>query len=226
MYRILIDTREVEEFAKNQKGVSVDVQKALTFYINQVYADLAKQHGRRYSYVTPPASNRSVLRKRSGNLLAELRDNRFVTKTGNEWSAGFVIPRGSYLYTHEGSVDASPTVIKAKGSYMTIPLRAALNPDGTPKRLSARSWSGLKRYQIGKIRSGLSGGEDSAKLNDKAWVLAKKVGRRYIPYYLLAKKVTIKKRIFVYEKMLKYYDDIYDRLDLQIQRELDRVAKK
>ena len=131
----------------NAAGRDADVmmQKYVTWYLNQVYGALAKQHGRKWSYTTPPGDRRKNVYLRSGKLRQDLSDSRFVRKTGDgEFEAGFDIRPGSYLNVHVGERGDPPTIIGALGSSslflgrMTIPLRAALNSNGTAKVMTPR----------------------------------------------------------------------------------------
>jgi hypothetical protein len=233
MFTIEFDKSDIEanvkDFEKIPQDIDKEIEKAVRWYINQVYASLYKQHSRPYTYGTPPLLERSVLRKRSGGLLSELKNNRFVRKSDDKtWETGWLIPRGSYLFVHAGN-PGEKTVIRARGEYMVIPLRAALNADGTPKKMSPRQWVGLKKYRVGNIRARIDfSGENAAKFHDNTWILAKPIGvaysgaRRYIPYYILARQVTIRKRLFIQQRMEDYYDELYNRLDTVIARRLGK----
>jgi hypothetical protein len=249
LFRIIFDSN-LQEVAKSLEGSNIDVQRIIQWYINQVYAALYKQHSRNYVYVTPPGSARRNIYKRSGTLLLELKNSKYAQKnSSDEWEAGFKIRPGTYLDLHAGYIDDPPTVIRSAGrssaflGRMIIPLRAALNADGAPKRFSARTFnqililpfktlqegtfSGkskggkpinnrklLGQFRRGNLRADFSG-EDTSKFHAYSLIVMKVSGRRLIPLYVLAKEVRIRKRIFIQEKMEDYLDALYDRIQLQ-----------
>jgi hypothetical protein len=227
MFKITFDDGEIQDLIVELGKLDLDPEKHIKWYINQVYADLAKKHGRAFSYQTPPNSNRTVLRKRSGELLQELKDSKFVdVDSEGNWEAGFNIEQGSILSVHEGSEDDSPTIISAKsGEYMTIPLKAALGSNGV---LTDRTYAQMRKFlivdtvtkQAGKSGSKiipithsqlLANGENVSKLQNTL-ILGKWSGRKVVPYFILARHVSIPKRLFIFEAMSDRLDDLYDRL--------------
>lgn len=71
-------------------------------------------------------------------------------------------------------------VIRARNvKYMTIPLKAARNADGTPKRLKARQWRDTRviKSKHGKL------------------LIVMRQGRRWIPLYALKRQVRIPARL-------------------------------
>lgn len=245
MFKVTFDTREIEEFAKGAKGVELEVQKSINWYINKVYADLYKQHSTPYTYVTPPGAKRKMvshmsgsdrknLRKRTGKLLADLKRAKYGKKVGDTWEAGFSIRTGSYLSIHVGDRNDPPTKFVAgqkgptfKGRIL-IPLRAALNSNGTVKPITASNLAKMRmlpfKVAIDSSKVDFTG-EDTRKFHDYSLIIFKSTGRKLVPLYVLAKRIEIPKRVFVGEKMLKYYDDLYDRLDADIERELNKKFK-
>jgi hypothetical protein len=249
LFKVHIDTSTIGEVARGLRHFDIDALKYLNSYMAQVYAELSKQHGRPFQYVTPPGDKRRNVYKRSGQLLQELKASRYARKTGpNTWEGGFEIPPSSYLAIHAGNKDDGPTIIKATGSSslfwgrMAIPLRAALNSDGTPKILNPRMMGQMlilpakvllagkfegKRTKKGVkpknnpvlLRMFSSGGlkvdfsgEDTKKFHDYSLIVCKVSGRKLIPMFVLAKEVRIPKRIFIGETMEKYEQDLYNQL--------------
>lgn len=218
--------------------------------MNKVYADLSKQHGRQYTYITPPGDKRRNVYKRSGRLLQDLKASRYAVQTSpTSWEGGFNIQPSSYLAIHAGFRGDPPTRISATGSSnlfmgrMAIPLRAALNENGTPKILNPRVMGQLlilpaktliagkfegkrtrkgtkpmnNRKILGMFASGKLkadfSGEDVGKFNDYSLIVCKVSGRKLIPMFVLAKEVRIPKRIFPMESMEKYWDGLYNDLE-------------
>jgi hypothetical protein len=226
MFKVTFDTRGFET-AFPGKEIEKEIEKAVNWYINQVYRDLSKQHGRRWTYVTPPGDKRKNVRKRTGKLLNDLKRAKYGRRQGNTWQAGFNIDRGSYLYRfHVGDPGEEETFTRSDvppnlryGRGLLIPLRAALNANGTPKPISGRQ--NLKMARGSLFSTADLAGEDAAKLENSI-IVYKQSGRRKIPMYIFAKKFTVPKRVFVREKMIKYYDELYDRLDDEIEKALNR----
>lgn len=233
MFSVRFDTRPAEQFAKNTKKVDIDVQKAVNWYINQVYRELSKQHGRRYTYITPPGSKRLNVYKRTGKLLSELRDSKYVIsrRSTGTWEAGFRIRKGSYLYKfHVGEPGEKETFRSGDvpsnqrfGGKVLIPLRAGLNANGTIKPIQARMNLRMRQFQFMRKQDFV--GEDLSKFHEHSLIIYKIVGRKRVPMYVLVKKFTVPKRIHINEKMLKYYDDLFDRIDHMIEVELNKAYR-
>jgi hypothetical protein len=246
LFKVTFDTSSIEHFAKNAKGIELDVQKIINWYINKVYADLYKQHSSPYAYVTPPGArkkrvsemsgrDRKNLRKRTGRLLADLKNAKFTRKTDSgTWESGFNIRRGSYLNLHVGERTDAPTKLLAGAAGPTfkgrilIPLKAALNPNGTVKPITASSLAKMKilPFHVASEMNRVDmGTEDPTKFHKFSLIIFKSSGRKLIPLYVLAKKIEIPKRVFIGEKMLQYYDDLYDKLDDEIEKQLNKLFK-
>lgn len=231
MFSVRFDTRAAEQFAKETKKVDVDIQKAVNWYINQVYRDLARQHGRRYSYITPPGSKRINVYKRTGKLLEDLKDSKYTTKRANEWEAGFRIRKGTYLYKFHVGERGDKETFRAGdvpqnqrfAGKVLIPLRAGLNANGTIRPIQAHMNLRFRQFQF--MKKSDFAGEDLSKFHEHSMIIYKISGRKRIPMYVLAKKFTVPKRIHIDEKMLKYYDDLYDRIDHMIEVELNKAYK-
>lgn len=245
MFRYKIDHSEIRAAIKNFESVQeIDTKKEAVWFINQIYRDLSRKHGKRYSYVTPPGSERTNLRVRSRKLLQYLSDSRFVRTTRNSVTVGFDIPKGdpkgNYLGVHATDRGGSPfnlTAANAKYIYQTktagtrilIPLRAGMKSDGTPKPITGRSRDKIKAMPYGKLvgKSGVDwNGENTKKFHAKTVILYKINGRKIIPMYVIAKKARIPKRMFIGAAMDRNIDKFYNRLETQIEKALDRVSKK
>lgn len=244
MFRYRIDYREIRRAVKNFNDVKdIDVVKEVRWYLNQVYRDLSRKHGKRYSYVTPPSPERTNLRVRSRRLLNELRDSRFITHGKSYVTAGWDIPKGdpkgNYLGVHvadrSGAAPFNLTPANAKYVYTTkkgakrilIPLKAGMTSAGTPKPITSRS--NLKGMPYGKLvgRPGVDfSGENKAKFKANTYVLYKESGRKKIPMYIIVKKARIPRRLLLGPAMDRHKDELMARLEKQIDRELNRVSKK
>lgn len=243
MFRFYIDTSDIRRNIRNfEKIEEIAVLKEVNWYLNQVYGYLAKKHGTRYSYITPPGRERLNLRIRSRRLLNTLRDSRFTEQRGDTYVAGFSIPegnpKGNYLGVHVGEDESTPpfklTPNNAKHTFsykdsqrILIPLRAALNSDGTVKGITPRHAGAYKvmPFAVAKTLSPFTG-ENKSKFHDGTLIVYKTSGRRIIPMYILARKASIPRRILLAPAMEKYLDKFYARIDTQIERELNRVQTK
>jgi hypothetical protein len=182
--RIEFDGKDIEQLT----SLNIDVEKYIRWYLSQVYQALAKQHSKRWSYITPPASRRSNIYLRTGKLRSDLSSARYIKKiSDDEWEAGFNIRPGSYLAIHAGYRDDPPTTITARGSSslfmgrMAIPLRAALTSNGTAKNLTPRAMNNILILPFHVWQSGQFGKDkkSSAKpMNDRKMLNIFKKGAR------------------------------------------------
>jgi hypothetical protein len=243
MYRFYIDDRELRDAIYNFENIQeIDVEKEVTWYLNQVYSYLSKRHGTRYSYITPPGRERQNLRMRTRGLLNQLKASRFTKKEGDTYIAGWNIPegnpRGEYLGVHVGIDAGEPpyhlTPSKAKYTFryrnrnkILVPLRAGMNPDGTPKPISARHQIHIIQFRfIAHSRSFDWSGENTTKIHPHTLILYKNSGRRKIPMYMLFNNADIPKRMLLMPAMERYRSAFYDRIENQIEKELNRVTSQ
>lgn len=246
MYRFKIDYRELSAAVRNFRSVKeIEILKEVNWYLNQVYHDLSRKHGKRYSYITPPGSERLNLRIRSRRLLGRLAAARFTTSTRNSvvagWDVGEGNPKGNYLGVHVAEYeDDAPyhlTPAKAKYTYTTksgskrilIPLRAGMNSDGSPKPLTGRIKGKIRvmPFEATLKTPGFDwSSENKSKFRAKTIVLYKVQGRRKVPMYIIVKQARIPRRLLLGPVMDKYKDKFYERLEKQIDKALARVASK
>jgi len=149
--------------------------KQLEEFTNRAGNAMRRRHGRAWPGGTGPAS----LSRRSGRGLAALTSGR-VERQGKSIAAVMTLPR--YLAHQEFGVLST-----AKGKFLTIPLPAALNADGTPKRRSARQWLGTFLVKGKKGQ----------------WIICTKQGRRTVPLYVLKPTVRITARLGLRKVMKK-----------------------
>lgn len=124
------------------------------------------KHGSQY-----PAPG-AGLSQRSGKGLAGLASPDFATDARG-LTATLTMPR--YLKYQEVGGTLRPHSAK----YLTVPLPAALNGDGTPKRYSARQWANTF------VVKGSGGG----------WTICTKQGRRIVPLYALRRSINLTPRL-------------------------------
>lgn len=143
----------------------------LLSFLNTAAATLAKRHGNPW----PGGTSSSSLSRRSGALLDAIKNSvkvygsTFADITG-EIGAPVIYGR---IQEYGG------TIRPRNGKYLTIPLPAALNDDGTPKKQSARDWDSTFI-----IRS----------RNNSLLIVTKNLGD-IVPLYVLKEEVYIPPRL-------------------------------
>lgn len=158
--------------AKNILAVG---ELAMRGHLERVTDKLAKRHSR-----APGATGAGALAKITGGGIKRLQEADVVNAGGEVYG---VIP-----LTQAMAVQEFGEVIKAKGAgYLTVPLPAALNPDGTPKKPSALLW---KKARVIKSRRG-------------NLLIAVRNGRAWTPLYVLKKEVRIPERLGLRKELKK-----------------------
>lgn len=243
MFRFKMDYSELRRAVDRLERVQeIEILKEVNWYLNQVYAYLYKKHSKRYSYITPPGTERLNLRVRSGKLLNELKNSRFTRSNKAYVTAGWDIPsgnpKGNYLGIHTGETANDPkytlTPAKAKYTYTTkkgekrilIPLRAGMRPDGSPKPITGRVRDKMKvmPFEATLRTSGFDwSGEQKSKFRAKTIVLYKIQGRRKIPMYIIIKQARIPRRLLLGPAMDRYRDKFYERLQKRVDRVINSV---
>jgi len=112
------------------------------------------------------------LNSRSGRGLKSLKEF-LVRDRGRDIEGVVALPRHMAQHEFGGEIKAR------NGKYLTIPLPAALKPDGTPKKMSARAWEGT--YVVD--------GKRGTKV-----IMQHRPGRD-VPIYVLKRKVRISPRL-------------------------------
>ena len=158
--------------AKNILAVG---ERAMRGHLERVTDKLAKRHSR-----APGATGAGALAKITGGGIKRLQEADVVNAGGEVYG---VIPLTQAMAVHEFG-----EVIKAKGAgYLTVPLPAALNADGTPKKPSALLW---KKARVIKSRRG-------------NLLIAVRNGRAWTPLYVLKKEVRIPERLGLRKELKK-----------------------
>ncbi|MGR3366057.1 MAG: hypothetical protein ACU0CC_14725 [Sagittula sp.] len=150
-------------------------EKAMQAYLKVTTDALAKRH----SLPHGSTGNRR-LASITGEGIARLQD--FDVRQDSGEVEG-VVPLLPYMVRHE----FGGTIQAGSGAYLTVPLPAALNGDGTPKRLSARQW---RDAFVIKSRSG-------------NLLIVRRRGRVITPLYALKESVRIPKRLGLRSELRK-----------------------
>jgi phage gpG-like protein len=106
--------------------------KELRDWLDTVAEALAKRHGSPW----PGGTTEKTLSKRSGALVQSIKDSVEVTGTKLDDIQGRLGSALPYAKIHE----TGGTITAKKSKYLTIPLPAALGPNGVPKKKSAKEW--------------------------------------------------------------------------------------
>jgi hypothetical protein len=161
-------------------GTSVEraspaLKKELNDYLDTVAAAMGSRHGKRWSASSPSDNSAGgSLNKRSGTLVKSIRDSVRVTGSQVKTIQGQI---GSIFYGRTHEFGATITAKRVK--YLTIPLPAALDSRGVPRRKSARDWDNT--FVITSKKGNL--------------LIVRKRGRGIEPLYVLKRSVRIPKRL-------------------------------
>ena len=162
---------------RTRKKIGGLAAREMRRYLASVAATLAERHGVPWQR----GQGRQVnLTKRSGRGIGSLK-NILITQRGESVTGN--IRLNKYMAVHEHGA-----IIKAKrAKYLTIPLDAALNDNGTPKKRSAREWQNtlVSRSKRGNL------------------IIFQKRGRRVVPLYVLKEKVRIPARLGLRKELSK-----------------------
>lgn len=194
--------RGLEAFAKDIgerfDGVPEVVSRELRLHLEDLMQALELRHSNPW----PQGTGTKTLSKRSGFMLEAMRESLKVEGGTIPTIAGYMsVPGTRKIHEHGG-------VLKPKkAKYLTIPLPAALNSNGTPKRPSASAW------------------KDTFVIKSKAGnlLICQKQGARLVPLYVLKKSVTIPPRLGMRETAEAGQTILSDRMATAI---LDKLRGK
>lgn len=145
-------------------------KKELKDYLDTVAEALAKRHGNPW----PSGTTSSSLSTRSGNLIATIRNSvRVYGSTLNDIGGSISAPFYARIHETGGTISAKNV------KYLTIPLPAALNANGTPIKRSARDWENT--FILKSKRGNL--------------LIMQRNGKDLIPLYVLKTEVQIPARL-------------------------------
>lgn len=146
------------------------LSKELRSFLGNVAEALSQRHSKAWPGGTGP----QTLSKRAGGGMASIKQSITVTGKTLDDIIGS-IGGDFYLRTHEFGA----TIRAKRVKFLTIPLPAALNANGTPKKMSAREWDRtfVRRSKKGNL------------------IIFTRSGKSLIPLYLLKKEVKIPPRL-------------------------------
>lgn len=157
-------------FGRKFDNVPQLISKELRSWLEDVAEALAQRHGQPWPGGTGP----KTLSRRSGFMIASIKESVRVQ--------GQTIPtiEGYISVPHTRKIHENGGVIRpVKAKYLTIPLPAALNSNGTPKKPSARAWQNtfVLRSKAGNL------------------LIVQRRGTQLVPLYVLKSEVYIPPRL-------------------------------
>jgi len=166
-----------KRLSANMDGYGKIVSKELRSHLTKVINVLTTFHGKPW----PGGATSTTLARRSGAAVQSLRAG--IKVTGNRMSNVQAAISGiGYLQTHERGA----TIRARKAKFLTIPLDAALNADGTPIKPKARDW---KNTFVAQSRKG-------------NLLIFQKRGAGIVPLYALKREVVIPPRLRLAETVI------------------------
>jgi len=177
--------------------------RVLRQYMSGVVGSVRQRVSTPYPGGTSPAGRfPGTLSKRSGKLASQFVDSNIRVQ---DTADGPVV---SFTLSGIAAVHERGATIRAKNAqYLTIPLPAALNKNGTPKRPTARSWPNtfVQRSKKGNL------------------LIFQKKGKDIIPLYVLKKSVVIPKRLAFKEGFEAGRDFLADTLAAEFLKEFNNA---
>lgn len=157
-------------------NADVIIRREIKNVLDSVAAAMTQRHSTpwRADQRLPTGVRSGRLARRSGRTLREIRRSVRVTGSGNAIEGRIGGP--FYLSVHEGGA-----VIRVRrAQFLTIPLPAALDSRGVPKRRRARDWPNtfVQKSKRGNLI-----------------IFQRRPGGRLVPLYLLKKQVRIPRRL-------------------------------
>ena len=184
-----------KELEKKPKAVVPILRTNLHRYLTAVARAMATKHGTPY----PGGTTNASLSRRSGQAVAsilaspEVRGVKLSTITGAVGGVG-------YLNIHEDGGFLYPE----SGQYIAVPLPAALNANGTPKRPGPSFWANTFVF--------------TSKKGNK--LVARKIGTNLELLYVLKKQVYIRPRLgmgaAINKGMNFFIDNVIDAMAAEI----------
>lgn len=174
-----------DTLGRNVDDLGHVVAREMRVFINAEMEKLAKRH-------SGTTTTNTALATRTGRLVRELQRGGVVHDAQKiEDVYGQITLPGEYRIHEYGG-----TIRPSEGSYLFVPLPAALKADGTPKKLNPRQW---RDTFIAESRNG-------------NLLLFRRVGRKLEPLYALKPQVKIRPRLGLVNQMKKGFPEFADRM--------------
>lgn len=183
-----------EDFEAAARRIQPMLQTELRRHLQLVAQTLKQKH----SGAWPGGTTATTLSRRSGEAMDSLE--RGVKITSGSAGAEGSLSGAFYLTIHE----YGGTIRATKAQFLTIPLKEALNSNGTPKYQSARQWNNT--FVAMSKRGNL--------------IIFQRRGRLIVPLYVLKKQVKIRARLGLRKTQAELMDQFVDRVADAVAREL------
>ncbi len=189
------------KFSIGVNRLTPTLKKELKDYLDAVALALVKRHGTPY----PGGTSATTLSRRSGKGIRSIKRSIKVKGRTISTVTGTIGARKE-LAIHERGGRISAKNVK----YLTIPLDAALRPNGTPKRRSSRQWD---RTFVQRSKNG-------------HLLIFQRRGRSIIPLYLLRRSVEIPPRLGMEDTLRKtrptFVESAVSAMLAELQKQIDK----
>lgn len=182
---------------KATDSLGVPLSAELRRFLQKSMNDLSMKH----STPWPGGTTSSTLSKRSGGFARALKDASSVTGSKlSDVRGQIAIPKEMVIHETGGTVSAK------KAKYLTIPLKAALNANGTPIKQKARDWPNtfVAESKKGNL------------------LIFQRRGKEVVPLYVLKKSVHIPPRLGLVKnvegQMPAFIDKLFEALVSEIMK--------
>lgn len=192
--------KDLQEDTEKWGGIA---RRVLREYMDGVVLSVQQRTTTAYpSGTSPPGQFPGTLSRRSGKLSASLNPNQ-VTIEGDDTNVRVGFTLTGIAAVHERGATIRPK----RASYLTIPLPAALDSRGLPRRPNARAWKNtfVQRSKKGNL------------------LIFQKQGKDLVPLYVLKKSVRIPRRLGFEEAFNSGRDFVADKLAQEILKEFTRA---
>ena len=188
-------TKLAMDIQKSRDGMGTILKEEIQLFLQQVADATAARNSGSY----PGGTTGSSLSRRSGAGIASIQSGVKVTGDNIADIKGTISGLSYMLTQEEGADGITPKV----GKYICIPLDAALNADGTKKRISVWDWR--EKTFIGKSKDG-----------SKMILYLKLSGRAIVPLYLLVTTHKVEPRLGLRREAMSGLDAFTERLSKRI----------
>lgn len=167
-----------------QKRYMKEYERGANKAMKTVYTEMRNLHGSKWNGQTVNPTDR--LQKRTGKGLKSIGDSRYFAYTSGKGATGRNYGQNQFtefgMSTGTMGIHETGGVITPRRSkYLTVPLPAALNRDGTPKKKSARKWKNT--FVIKSKKGNLIIMQNRGR------------GKKPVPLYVLKPSVRIRPRL-------------------------------
>lgn len=167
-------------------GATIQARGEFSAFMDNLAAEIAKKNGSPW----PSGTTSSSVSKRTGGLQAAILGGVKVTGTALGDLRGYIVLPGEYAIHETGGKK------KAGGKLIAVPLPAALDGKGVPRRLSPRDWGNTF---VAETRRGNV-------------VIFQDRGGSIIPLYVLKEDVTIPARLGIAKAMESGLPQLVERM--------------